>query len=206
MLNIVVWTGVAWYAGLALYIALKAEPRERFVTSATSIRIERQAVLKRQLPRSPPQAHRAAPAQTETPSLSLPSGWSKQDIGNEGAQNAVLWLDWKRQTAEFVPRVFLWQRQVTAYERRPSLRDAVEDVVTNIRGEGDKLYASRPEKVCNGTRPGWFLSYDKPEDDPPIHIDDTLYVAGDTIYRATYVRPAGQPEDTRTRRALNSLC
>ncbi|MGZ3563873.1 MAG: hypothetical protein ACXVAS_18880, partial [Vulcanimicrobiaceae bacterium] len=75
-----------------------------------------------------------------------------------------------------------------------------------IHSEGDKLYTSEPQRVCEGTRPGWFLSYDKPEDEPPIHVEDTLYVAGNTIYRATYVRPTDQLEDVKAREALNTLC
>ncbi|MGZ3563728.1 MAG: hypothetical protein ACXVAS_18130, partial [Vulcanimicrobiaceae bacterium] len=93
--------------------------------------------------------------------------------------NASLWLDWSKQTAEFVPRVFLWQRQITDPDAsKPSLQSAVQDVLDIIHSEGDKLYTSEPQRVCEGTRPGWFLSYDKPEDEPPIHVEDTLYVAG----------------------------
>lgn len=205
ILNILVWAAVAWLAQVAFHAALKEQPREQIAVTS-SVRIERRMQLRPQ--RAKPQ-HRARAEQAlpEGPSLSVPSGWEKHDIGHEGMQDAALWLDWSKQTAEFVPRVFLWQKPMMDEDgRRLSLREAVHDVVAYLRDEGDKLFESRAQLVCGGRRLGWFLSYDKPEDDPPVHIDDIFLMDGNTVYRATYARPIAQKEDVRTRRALNSLC
>ena len=208
MVNIFAWTGIALSTHTLPYATTKRQQsRETLIVSSSTVHIERRIVRRRQSPASAPPAERVAPVLPVTPSLYLPRSWTKQDTGNEGMLNVALWLDWTKQTAEFVPRVFLWQRQLTDPDgRRASLKDAVQDILTTLHAEGDKLYASNPQRVCDGTQPGWFLSYDKPEDDPPVHIDDTLFVAGDTVFRATYVRPVGQPEDPKTRDALNSLC
>jgi hypothetical protein len=139
--------------------------------------------------------------------LALPPGWAKQDFGNKAATDTTVWLQWTKQRGAFVPRVFLWQRKADPlYMRRPTLQDAVQDVLTTLRAHDAKLYTSKAQRLCGGERPGWFFSYVKPDDDPPAHFDETLFFAGDTIYRATYIRPADQPEDTTTREALNTLC
>jgi hypothetical protein len=207
VLNVFAWTVVTWNAHISPNAAPEEEQaRETLRVSVASIRVERRS-LQRHQPKSLSSRSYVAPVVSPVPSLSLPSNWTKQDTGNEGMLNVSLWLDWTKQTAEFVPRVFLWQRQMTDPEgRRATLQDAVNDVLSTIHSEGDRLYASNPERVCDGTRRGWFLSYDKPEDQPPIHIDDTLFVVDDTVYRATYVRPASQPEDEKARAALDSLC
>jgi hypothetical protein len=118
-----------------------------------------------------------------------------------------VWLDWTKQSANFVPRVMLWQMQaVEPYMRRPSLQDAVQNVLSSLRAGNAKVYTSKAQRVCGGERPGWFFSYLKPSGDPPLYVEETLFAASETIYRATYVRPADQPEDTKAREALNTLC
>ncbi len=205
VLNIFIWTMVAWVAQLDFYRSVKGQPREQLAVTS-SVRIEHRVRLQPQPAKSRRRA-RAEPGVEEGPSLAVPSGWEKHDIGHEGTQDAALWLDWSKQTAEFVPRVFLWQKPMIAEDgRRLSLREAVHDVVAYLNDEGDKLFENRAQRVCGGRRLGWFLSYDKPEDDPPVHIDDVFLMDGSTVYRATYARPIEQREDVRTRRALNSLC
>jgi hypothetical protein len=204
VLNIFIWATVAWLAQLAFAAALNEQPREQLAITS-SVRIER--VQPQPQPAKLRHRARAERGLEEGPSLAVPSGWEKHDIGHEGMQDAALWLDWSKQTAEFVPRVFLWQKPMIAEDgRRLSLREAVHDVVAYLNDEGDKLFESRAQLVCGGRRLGWFLSYDKPEDDPPIHIDDVFLTDGNVVYRATYARPIEQKEDVRTRRALNSLC
>jgi hypothetical protein len=205
VLNIFIWAAVAWLARLDFYQMVREQPREQ-IAATSPIRIEHRVQLQPQRAQ-PRRRARAEEAVSEGPSLSVPSGWEKHDIGHEGMQDAALWLDWSKQTAEFVPRVFLWQKPMMAEDgRRLSLREAVHDVVAYLHDEGDKLFESRAQLVCGGRRPGWFLSYDKPEDDPPVHIDDVFLMDGNTVYRATYARPIEQREDVRTRRALSSLC
>lgn len=89
---------------------------------------------------------------------------------------------------------------------RPSLHDGVQKILATLHGENAKIYASKAQQVCNGQRAGWFLSYMKPGDEPPLHFDEALYMAGDTIYRAIYIRAVGQPEDAKTRNSLTTLC
>lgn len=203
-LNILVWATVAWLARVEFSTATAEQPRER-IAAATPVQIERRIAPEQQ--RATPHGRARAMQPALGPSLSVPSGWEKHDIGHEGMQEAALWLDWSKQTSDFVPRVFLWQKPMVADDgRRLSLREAVRDVVAYLHDEGDKLFENRAQRVCGGRRLGWFLSYDKPEDDPPVHIDDVFLMDGDTVYRATYARPVHQREDPRTRRALNTLC
>jgi len=135
------------------------------------------------------------------------SGWARQDFGYLETTEAAVWLDWTKQSARWVPRVFLWRfKPGEAYMRRPSLKDTIHEILSSLRDEGAKVSISKAQAVCGGQRLGWFLSYVKPADDPPLQFDDTLFMAGEAIYRATYIRAAGQPEDSKTREALNTLC
>lgn len=139
--------------------------------------------------------------------LALPQGWTREDFGFLGTTKAAEWLDWKNQSAKWVPRVFVWRIDADpAYMSRPSLHDAVAQVLSTLHDERARMYISRAQAVCNGQRPGWFLSYVKTEDDPPLHLEETMFMDGTTIYRATYIRAAGQREDQQTRAALNTLC
>ncbi|MGZ3519043.1 MAG: hypothetical protein ACXVAM_18030 [Vulcanimicrobiaceae bacterium] len=215
VLNVFTW--VALSAHLSVLRNVQAEePRETLIGSLSSIRIERR--VPQSTPQQPkigrqPQRTASAPPQTvllappQPASLSLPPGWARQDFGYLAATDTTTWLDWTKRSANWVPRVFLWQRKAEGrYMRQPSLQDAVEDILASLRAEDAKLYASRAQRVCGGQRPGWFLSYVKPSDDPPLHFDETLFMAGETIYRSTYIRAVDQPEDTKTREALNTLC
>ena len=117
----------------------------------------------------------------------------------------TVWMDFKKARGAFVPQVMLWHVNA-AFLSGPSLHDAVGDIVESLRAQGAKVYVSKAQRVCGGKRLGWFLSYEKAHSDPPWQFEDTLYMAGDTVYRATYSRPDGQVEDKQTRAALNTLC
>lgn len=141
----------------------------------------------------------------QTATLKVPPNWDQQDFANGAAADTTLWLDFKKARGAIVPRVFLLHLK-TAYMSGPTLQDAVRDILGNLRDEGAKIYVSKSSPVCRGKRPGWYLSYKKTKDDPPLEFVDTLYVSGDTVYRATYSRPVGQPIDAKTRAALKTLC
>jgi hypothetical protein len=136
--------------------------------------------------------------------LTLPAAWVRGDFGTAGAADVALWLNWKQQTSDFVSRVFLWYRKASG--RNPSLHDAVQEVLASLQAEDVKLNASKPQRVCGGERTGWFFSYVKLWDDPPLHFDETVYLYHGRIYRAMYIRTLNQPEDSQTRDALNTLC
>lgn len=204
-LNIFAWVTLSAHLSVLRHVPME-EPHETLVESPSPIRIERRSVPRpqRTLPAQPLLASLSPP---QPAALSLPPAWAKQDFGNKAATDTTVWLDWTKQTADFVPRVFLWQMKAVArYMRRPSLQDAVQDVLSSLRAEEAKIYANKAQRVCGGQRPGWYFSYVKPGEDPPLHFDETLFAAGETIFRATYIRPADQPEDTKTREALNTLC
>lgn len=205
ILNAFAWTTLSFHMSSSLSVPAE-EPRVTTVL-VSSIRIER--------PKRRREAPRIAPAAAETillappqpASLVLPRTWAKQDFGYLAATDTTTWLDWKNQSAKWVPRVFLWQmKQEAGYMRRPSLQDAVRNILRALRADDARVYASKAQRVCNGERTGWYLSYMKPGDDPPLHFDETLFMTGETVYRATYIRAAAQPEDMKTRDALNSLC
>lgn len=141
----------------------------------------------------------------QSAALDLPTNWSKQDLANGAAADTTLWIDFKKAKGAIVPRVFLLHLN-TSYLSGPTLDDAVHDIVGNLREEGAKMYVSKARRVCGGRVVGWFLSYEKPRDDPPLQFIDTIFISGDTVYRATYSRAAGQPEDPKTRAALSTLC
>jgi hypothetical protein len=141
-------------------------------------------------------------------SIALPSGWSRQDLAFLGTTNTAEWLDWthSKKNEKWVPRIFLWQMQAkTGYMHQPTLDDAVKQILDTLH-EDAKMQASRAQRVCSGERRGWFLSYVKPEDDPPLHFDETIFMVGQKIYRAIYIRSVDQAEDQKTREALNTLC
>lgn len=139
--------------------------------------------------------------------LALPQGWTRQDFGFLGTTETAEWLNWKKQTARWVPRIFVWRiKAEEGYMTRSTLKDAVNEMLSSLHDEGAKVYESRAQRVCGGQRDGWFLSYVKPEDDPPLHLEETIFMDGQTIYRATYIRAADQEEDRQSREALYTLC
>jgi hypothetical protein len=212
IINLFAWVFFASFAQASWSKIRTETPIETIVVSAPSIRIEHrppQHAQKKVQPR-----HAAAPKPQPVitpppggPTIALPQSWGAAPNFDEIVKNAKLFYDWKHQSSDFVPRIFLWHDDAPAqYMSRPSLRDVVGQVLASIRSENDKLYASRPQPVCRGGQPGWFFSYVKTSDDPPLHVDETLFLDGDSIYRATYVREANQPEDPKTVDALKTLC
>jgi hypothetical protein len=197
IIHIFTLAAVPWFAHRSFPRNVQAEDATIMVSSSP-VRIERRTVRF---------ARRMVSMRPQKASLSLPPLWAKQDYGNKAATDVEVWLDWTKQSANFVPRVMLWQMQaVEPYMRQPSLQDAVHDVLTSLRAGDAKVHTSKAQRVCGGERPGWFFSYLKPSGDPPLRVEETLFAVGETIYRATYVRPADQPEDTKAREALNTLC
>jgi len=144
------------------------------------------------------------------PTIALPGNWKTTYMGSARVndRDIKLWLDWSNQSAEFVPRVFLWHRQIDALDpREVTLHDEVQSVIAQLNNEGSvKFYANHAVRACNGRYPGWLLSYEKDDADPHVHIDDMLLVANDNIYRATYVRTLDERENAATVAALASLC
>lgn len=140
--------------------------------------------------------------------ISLPSGWSRQEFAFLGTTETAEWLNWgkTKHSDKWVPRVFLWRMKMeSGYMQRLSLHDAVEHILGTLRQDA-KIHVSKAQRLCDGERDGWFLSYVKPDDDPPLHFDETVLLAQGKVYRAMYIRSVDQPEDPDTREALNSLC
>jgi hypothetical protein len=140
--------------------------------------------------------------------LALPRGWARQDFGFLGTTQTAEWLDWKNQSTKWVPRLFLWRfKAEEGYMRsKTSLQDTIRKITAQLHDDGAQLYVSKAQTVCGGQQPGWFLSYVKTVDDPPLHFEETLFTDGENVYRAIYIRAAGQQEDPKTREALNTLC
>ena len=215
VINLIAWVSAPWLGNV-----LHTETPEVIAVTATRVRIvHRPPPTPRPLPTPKPfvpkhRGRRPAPLGPVTPpvtaSISLPSNWKTTYMGSARVndRDVRLWLDWSDQSAEFVPRIFLWHRAIDALDpREVTLRDEVHTVLAQLKDEGDvKFYANRPELVCGGRYPGWFLSYDKLDGDPKIHIDDMLLVAHDNIYRATYVRTLDERESPATVAAMHSLC
>jgi len=230
VLNLFAWTVLP--AALATHGERQA--REQIVVAASFVRFEHRArhrstsppkaarraeltlpqkpkTVARHIDRPSPPAQEPESAMLGPPppaSLALPSGWSRQDLAFLGTTATAEWLDWthSKKTDKWVPRVFLWEMNAKpGYMRRPALDDAVKQILDTLH-EDARMQASRAQRVCNGERSGWFLSYVKTEDDPPLHFDETIYMTGEKIYRAIYIRSVDQPEDPQTRAALNTLC
>ncbi len=87
----------------------------------------------------------------------------------------------------------------TTYLSGPTPHDAVHDTVDGLHAAGAKVLASNAQPACGEKHSGWFLSYDRRSDDPTADFDEVLVLAGDTVYRISYSRPDGAPEDVRTR-------
>ena len=204
-INIAMWVALGAY--LFPLRDAESQPRQQiFKVSSITLHAHR-AVRRRPPPVASEPAENTEMAPPQPATLALPAGWSKQDFGFLGTTDATIWLDRSKHRGKWIPRVFLWDKKVEpGYMQRPSMHDVIKDILASLHDEHAVMYASRPHRVCNGLRSGWFLSYSKPEDDPPLHFDETLFMANDTIYRATYIRGADQPEDSKAREALNTLC
>ena len=216
VLNLIAWMAAIWLGNPIRNSA----PAEILAIQTTPVRMERAAPPTPAPTPAPKPSPRYRPHRSVIavepitpplrPTLSLPRNWQTTYMGSAGVndRDVRLWLDWSHQSAEFVPRIYLWHRTIDALDpREVTLRDAVDGVVAQLKNEGSVIfYADRPERVCGGRYPGWFLSYDKRDGDPKIHVDDMLLIAHNTIYRATYVRTLDEAENHPTQQALHSLC
>ena len=140
--------------------------------------------------------------------IALPSGWNRQGFAFLGTTETAEWLNWSKtkHSEKWVPRVFLWRMKMeSGYMQGLSLHDAVQHILATLHQDA-KITVSKAQRVCDGEREGWFLSYVKPDDDPPLHFDETVLLADGKVYRAMYIRSVNQPEDADTRDALKSLC
>jgi len=158
---------------------------------------------------TPAPYHEASGSLTFTPHHSgrfrLPPNWATQDLGNGAAADTSLWLDFKHAKGAFVPRVLVLHLK-TAFISGPTLQDAVHDITDSLEPDDILVTESKAQRVCNGTRDGWYLAYERPDDDMPGQYENVIFMAGDTVYRVVYSRPDGQAEDPATRAALNTIC
>jgi len=224
-LNLAVWTSLTFSAQGAVRVLWPAGNRETVVVSSVPVRIERRSISHVQRPAKSPPIHSEAQAGPDTGAitlelpdessldqahpavLSLPRNWSKTDFEVMGRTATTMWLEETKRGARFVPRVFLAQMNATPqYMSRPSLEPIVAQIVGVLRAQGADLRASSAVQLCGGARNGWFLSYVRPDTDPPLHVDATFLLTGETVSRAIYVRGVDQVEDSRARDALKTLC
>lgn len=215
----------AWYAISMMITHLPhAEHAEELAIHTTRIRMERRppptpTPKPTPKPKAKPAAprlrtHGATPAGPVQPPveavIALPKNFQTTYLGSARVndRDIKMWLDWSNQSAEFVPRVYLWHRAIDALDpREVSLHDEVQTILAQLKDEGDiKFYANHAARACNGRYPAWYLSYDKDDADPHVHIDDMLLIANGQVYRATYVRTLDEKEDAAARAALTSMC
>jgi hypothetical protein len=137
--------------------------------------------------------------------LKMPVEYDTQDLANGAASDVSKYVDFYKAKGAFVPQVWLVHLK-TSYLSGPTLQDAVHDIVASLGPDGAKISASKPQRICRGKYPAWFLSYSQPDQDLPGQYESILFVEGDTMYRVMYSRPLGQPEDPQTRAAMNALC
>lgn len=137
--------------------------------------------------------------------MRMPQRYDTQDLGNGASSDVSKYVDFSKAKGAFVPQVWVVQLK-TSYLSGPTLQDAVHDIVASFQPDGTKISASMPQRVCHGRYPAWFLSYSRPDEEPPGDYENILFVEGDTMFRVMYSRPLGQPEDPQTRAAMNTLC
>jgi hypothetical protein len=138
----------------------------------------------------------------ETATLAVPDTWSRQDFGAKASPSLIaMWLDRTKAGAQFIPRIFLMGEA----EPDTSLNDVVREALRTFESSGDTVRVSKPQRLCNG-RPGWYFAYSQQGAESPLAAEQTILVANGVVYKATYVRAAGDAEDPDARRALSTLC
>ncbi|MBD5657330.1 MAG: hypothetical protein IAI50_19435, partial [Candidatus Eremiobacteraeota bacterium] len=98
--------------------------------------------------------------------LKMPMKYDTQDLGNGAASDVSKYVDFSKAKGAFVPQVWLVQLK-TSYLSGPTLKDAVHDIVASLEPDGARMSASKPQRVCHGRYPAWFLSYAQPGQDLP---------------------------------------
>jgi hypothetical protein len=180
-----------------------ADKTNELVYSSSLIRIEHRAETKPKIrARGKPSV-----ASSHSPTVKLPAGWGKQDFGNVPLTDTTVYLDWTKQSKNFVSHTIVTKLKGSeGFVKAGSLQSAVRDRLAGLRAGAATVNLSKPSRVCRGTRPGWFFSYTKLWDDPPLHFDESLFISNGAVYMAVYMHAADQPEDQRTLQALKSLC
>ena len=143
-----------------------------------------------------------ASAATHTATLTAPAGWRRQDFGGKFAPGIVsIWNGSPQQGTDFTPKIFLMQEPAQS----TSLRESVRDALASFTATGYRIRVERPQRVCNGDRPGWLIVYTK-QGDQRLTVEQTRFIDDATLYTATYVRLSSEPEDPDARKALSTLC
>jgi hypothetical protein len=200
ILNVFAWS--AFLAYLSMQIHAPGETRE-LVLSSSPIRIEHR-------PQRKPKVRArgtASVASSQSPAVKLPAGWDKQDFGYVDLNDVTVYLDWTKQSKNFVSHVLATTLKDSDGDIKvASLQAAVRERLEGLRAGAATVNVSEPARICHGKRPGWFFSYTKLWDDPPLHFDESLFIANGAVHLVVYMRAADQPEDQRTRKALMNLC
>lgn len=200
ILNVFTWS--AFFAYLSMRNHAAGETRE-LVLSSSPIRIEHPAQTKPKIR----VRGEASVAPSQSPMVKLPAGWDEQDFGYVDLTDTAVYLDWTKQSKNFVSHLLVAKLKGSdGYIEAGSLQAAVRDRLAGLRAGGATVNVSEAARVCHGTRPGWFFSYTKLWDDPPLHFDESLFIANGTVYMAVYMHAADRPGDQRTIKALTSLC
>jgi hypothetical protein len=200
ILNVFAWSAFLTY--LSLQNHAPDETRE-LVLSSSPIRIEHRAQRKPKVSAR----GRAAAASSQSPAVKLPAGWDKQDFGYVDLNDATVYLDWTKQSKNFVSHVIVTTLKDSDGDVKVgSLQAAVRERLDGLRAGAATVNVSEPARICHGRRPGWFFSYTKLWDDPPLHFDESLFITNGAVHMVVYMRAADQPEDRRTLKALKNLC
>jgi hypothetical protein len=144
----------------------------------------------------------ATPPPAPVATLTAPAGWSRQELFGKFAPGMVgIYNDLSRRTGDFIPKIFLTEETAPGV----SLHDSVHDALAALTETGYRIHANRPQAVCGGHRPGWFISYVKPGPEP-LTVEQTRLLVNRMLYTATYVRLSSQRDDPAARHALTTLC
>jgi hypothetical protein len=154
------------------------------------------------------QDNAVAKGQNVATTLSLlrsPNSWieEKRNDGSDGMRTLGYWVppgsnageEWLSVASQGIP-VGLAPEQFAAITRQNLERSIGEQ----------NVHIFRPDRICNGTQNGWYAESVAAVGLTRVVAEQTIGVAGNDSYIATYSRPEGSVEDADARRALYSLC
>ncbi len=151
-------------------------------------------------PASP--APTASPAPLDTPTITVPDGWTAKDYTmNMGGFTLIkLWYAPGGTTDNIN----------LGFSPNPTGAD-ISAVVPQMRAALTKMLGAanlsdHAEKVCNGSVDGWLFHGKMDMGQYHMIVDEAVLASKHDVFGATYTRLSDHPDDPAAHKALDSLC
>ena len=155
------------------------------------------------LPSPSPQAS-PTPAAVALYPVAPPPGWEQESAPNAPGRFTILAFFAGPAVGDFRPNINVLRDALA--DSSETLDQRVGETLDAYHMNGAKVLKHHRERVCNGTRDGWYFEVAAHYSGRDVVLEQTLVLDGGFEYVATYTRANGTGADTPATKALDTLC